>query len=148
MQKRNEKAQQLRVIQVEEGGYFVESGDGKVAYKCLVSDEKEILLLPGFSEERSRRSHFPLQTPNGHSQLCAGGCGKEGVPEKAPTENRRVLLQKHRGQRFCSIRGPSRPGPSKRHDLLGNRDPPTPHQGQRQHGDCQSLCRIKAGRKF
>jgi hypothetical protein len=41
MQKRNEKAQQLRVIQVEEGSFYVESGDGKVAYKCLVSDEKE-----------------------------------------------------------------------------------------------------------
>ena len=41
MQKRNEKAQQLRVIQVEEGSFYVESGDGKVAYKCLVQDEKE-----------------------------------------------------------------------------------------------------------
>jgi predicted nucleic acid-binding Zn finger protein len=41
MQKRNGKAQQLRVIQVEEGGYFVESGDGKVAYKYLLNDEKE-----------------------------------------------------------------------------------------------------------
>jgi hypothetical protein len=29
MQKRNERAKQLRVIQVEEGGYFVESGDEK-----------------------------------------------------------------------------------------------------------------------
>jgi hypothetical protein len=41
MQRRNGKAQQLRVIQVEEGGYFVESGDGKVAYKCLLTDSKE-----------------------------------------------------------------------------------------------------------
>lgn len=30
MQKRNEKTQQLRVIQVEEGSFYVESGDGKV----------------------------------------------------------------------------------------------------------------------
>ena len=41
MQKRNERAQQLRVIQVDEGNFFVESGDGKVAYKCLVTDDKE-----------------------------------------------------------------------------------------------------------
>lgn len=41
MQKRNEKAQQLRVIQVEEGSFYVESGDGRVAYKAVVSDEKE-----------------------------------------------------------------------------------------------------------
>jgi hypothetical protein len=41
MVKRNERAQQLRVIQVDEGSFYVESGDGKIAYKCLVTDEKE-----------------------------------------------------------------------------------------------------------
>ena len=40
MQRRNGKAQQLRVIQVEEGHYFVESSDGKVAYKAMLTDEK------------------------------------------------------------------------------------------------------------
>ena len=40
MQRRNGKAQQLRVIQVEEGHYFVESSDGKIAYKAMLTDEK------------------------------------------------------------------------------------------------------------
>jgi len=46
IQKRNGKAQQLRVIQVEEGNFYVESGDRKVAYKCLVTDEKELCTYP------------------------------------------------------------------------------------------------------
>jgi hypothetical protein len=41
MQKRNERAQQLRVIQVDDTNFFVESADGKIAYKAVVSDEKE-----------------------------------------------------------------------------------------------------------
>ncbi len=40
MQRRNGRAQQLRVIQVEEGHYFVESSDGKVAYKAMLTDDK------------------------------------------------------------------------------------------------------------
>jgi hypothetical protein len=40
MQQRNGKAQQLRVIEVEEGHYFVESSDGKIAYKAMLTDDK------------------------------------------------------------------------------------------------------------
>lgn len=40
MQRRNGKAQSLRVIQVDEGNYFVESSDGKIAYKAKLTDDK------------------------------------------------------------------------------------------------------------
>ena len=40
MQRRNGKAQQLRVIKVEEGHYFVESSDGKIAYKVMLTDDQ------------------------------------------------------------------------------------------------------------
>jgi hypothetical protein len=40
MQRRNGKAQGLRVIQVDEGNFFVESSDGRVAYKAQLSDNK------------------------------------------------------------------------------------------------------------
>jgi hypothetical protein len=41
MQRRNGKAQQLRVIQVDdEGHYFVESSDGKIAYKAMLTDDR------------------------------------------------------------------------------------------------------------
>ena len=41
LQKRNEKAQNLRVIQAEEGTYFVESEEGKICYKVFYQDGKE-----------------------------------------------------------------------------------------------------------
>ena len=40
MQRRNGRAQQLRVIQVAEGHFFVESSDGKIAYKAMLTDQK------------------------------------------------------------------------------------------------------------
>ena len=40
IQKRNERANQLRVIQVDENSFFVESSDGKICYKVAVSDEE------------------------------------------------------------------------------------------------------------
>jgi hypothetical protein len=38
IQKRNERSQKLRVIQVEEGSYFVESSEGKICYKVMIED--------------------------------------------------------------------------------------------------------------
>jgi hypothetical protein len=40
MQRRNGRAQSLRVIQVAENNYFVESSDGKIAYKAALNGDK------------------------------------------------------------------------------------------------------------
>ena len=40
IQKRNEKAQQLRVLQVNENTYYVESAEGKICYKVTLSDDE------------------------------------------------------------------------------------------------------------
>lgn len=37
IQKRNEKAQNLRVIQIDESVYYVESEEGKICYKVTTS---------------------------------------------------------------------------------------------------------------
>jgi hypothetical protein len=42
LQRRNGRAQHLRVIQVEEGNFFVESSDGRVAYKAKLTDDKAL----------------------------------------------------------------------------------------------------------
>ncbi len=42
LQKRNEKAQQLRVIQVEDTIYFVESEEGKICYKVIFLNEGDV----------------------------------------------------------------------------------------------------------
>jgi predicted nucleic acid-binding Zn finger protein len=41
LQKRNERAQHLKVLQAEEGNFYVESSEGKILYKVVISDDKE-----------------------------------------------------------------------------------------------------------
>ena len=38
LQKRNERAQKLRVIQVDENAFYVESSEGKICYKVSFDD--------------------------------------------------------------------------------------------------------------
>ncbi len=86
MQRRNGKAQQLRVIQVEEGHYFVESSDGKVAYKAMLTDEKTFCTCLDY-QKNQQRSRLPVQAPAGDPELPAGGLGpEEGFPEEAPAQ--------------------------------------------------------------
>ena len=40
LQKRNERAQKLRVIQVDENSFYVESSEGKICYRVSVEDEQ------------------------------------------------------------------------------------------------------------
>jgi len=40
LQKRNEKAQQLKVLQSEEGHFYVESSEGKILYRVTMNDEE------------------------------------------------------------------------------------------------------------
>ena len=40
IQKRNERSQKLRVIQVDEKLYFVESSEGKICYKVAIEDDE------------------------------------------------------------------------------------------------------------
>jgi len=47
VQKRNNKAQHLRVLQVEEGNYFVESEEGKICYKVSYAEGKESMCTCG-----------------------------------------------------------------------------------------------------
>ena len=39
IQKRNQKSEQLKVLQTDDGQYFVESGEGKILYNVTIDDE-------------------------------------------------------------------------------------------------------------
>jgi len=60
--KRNEKAQGLRVWQVDDTWFYVESEDGKIAYKCCISEAVSSFLckifIGQFFEERQILTHF------------------------------------------------------------------------------------------
>jgi hypothetical protein len=87
MQRRNGKAQQLRVIQIEEGSYFVESGDGKVAYKCLMQDNKELCTCLDYQRNSSSDPNFRCK-----HLLAILNCVPEGGEKKDFLKKRQPKL--------------------------------------------------------
>ena len=88
MQKRNERAQQLRVIQVEEGSYFVESGDGKIAYKATVNDDREMCTCMDYQRNIQNDAHFRCK-----HLMAILNCVPEGaVDQKAFLKKRQPRL--------------------------------------------------------
>ena len=58
IQKRNEKAQHLRVIQVDDDNYYVESDEGKICYKVLFSDDGEHCTCGDYAKNVKKDPNF------------------------------------------------------------------------------------------
>jgi len=58
LQKRNEKADHLRVLQTDDGQYFVESGEGKILYNVTVSDDGDFCTCGDFAKNIKRDPDF------------------------------------------------------------------------------------------
>jgi len=56
--KRNEKAQNLRVWQVDDTWFYVESEDGKIAYKCCISDQGDCCNCGDFTQRSNKDPQF------------------------------------------------------------------------------------------
>ena len=56
--KRNEKAQNLRVWQVDDTWFYVESEDGKIAYKCCISDQGDCCNCGDFAQRSNKDPQF------------------------------------------------------------------------------------------
>jgi hypothetical protein len=87
MQKRNERAQQLRVIQVDEGNFFVESGDGKVAYKCLVTEDREQCTCMDYLKNSPTDPNFRCK-----HLMAILNCAPEGAEKKQFLKKRQPKL--------------------------------------------------------
>jgi hypothetical protein len=87
MQKRNERAQQLRVIQVDDGNFFVESGDGKVAYKAVVTDDKEMCACLDYQKNSATDPNFRCK-----HLMAILNCIPEGAEKKAFLKKRQPKL--------------------------------------------------------
>ena len=57
-QKRNEKAQNLSVWQVDDTWFYVESEDGKIAYKCCISDKGDYCNCGDFAQRSNKDPQF------------------------------------------------------------------------------------------
>ena len=58
LQQRNEKADHLRVLQTDDGQYFVESGEGKILYNVSVSDDGDACTCGDFAKNVKRDPDF------------------------------------------------------------------------------------------
>jgi hypothetical protein len=58
LQKRNSKAENLRVLQTNEGIYYVESSDGKVLYRVTLNDQETSCTCSDFAKNAKKDSEF------------------------------------------------------------------------------------------
>ena len=58
LQQRNEKADHLRVLQTDDGQYFVESGEGKILYNVSISDDGDTCTCGDFAKNVKRDPDF------------------------------------------------------------------------------------------
>ena len=58
LQKRNHKAENLRVLQTEDGSYFVESEKGKILYQVTLTDDEASCTCGDFAKNSRKDSNF------------------------------------------------------------------------------------------
>ena len=58
LQKRNEKAQHLRVIAVDAETYYVESSEGKICYRVIFNDAEESCTCGDFIKNSKKNPNF------------------------------------------------------------------------------------------
>ena len=58
IQKRNKKAEQLKVLQTDDGQFFVESGEGKILYNVILGDEGNTCTCGDFAKNSKKNPNF------------------------------------------------------------------------------------------
>jgi predicted nucleic acid-binding Zn finger protein len=58
LQKRNEKADSLRVLQTDDGQFFVESSEGKILYNVAIGDSGDSCTCGDFAKNSKRDPDF------------------------------------------------------------------------------------------
>ena len=56
--KRNQKAEQLKVLQTDDGQFFVESGEGKILYTVIIEDEGNKCTCGDFAKNIKKDTNF------------------------------------------------------------------------------------------
>jgi len=105
MQKRNERAQQLRVIQVDEGNFFVESSDGKVAYKCLVNEDKSGCTCLDFNRNAPNDPNFRCKHLMAIENCLPEGGEKKGFLKKHQPKLDERFIKEIEGKKFALYAG-------------------------------------------
>ena len=86
--KRNEKAQALKVWQVDETWFYVESEDGKIAYKCCITDQGDYCNCGDFGTRAKNDPAFKCK----HILAVMNSIPKNEVMEAQILEKRKPKL--------------------------------------------------------
>ncbi len=86
--KRNEKSQWLKVWQVDDTWFYVESEDGKIAYKCCISDQGDYCNCGDFAQRGKNDPHFKCK----HLLAVMDSVPRNEVMEAQIMEKRRPRL--------------------------------------------------------
>ena len=86
--KRNEKAQGLKVWQVDETWFYVESEDGKIAYKCCITDQGDYCNCGDFGTRAKNDPSFKCK----HILAVMNSIPKNEVTEAQILEKRKPKL--------------------------------------------------------
>ena len=86
--KRNEKSQWLKVWQVDDTWFYVESEDGKIAYKCCISDQGDFCNCGDFAQKGKADPHFKCK----HLLAVMNSVPRDEVTEAQILEKRRARL--------------------------------------------------------
>jgi hypothetical protein len=86
--KRNEKAQGLKAWQVDDAWFYVESEDGKIAYKCCVSDQGDYCSCGDFASRAKNDPQFKCK----HILAVMNSIPKNDIQETQFMEKRKPKL--------------------------------------------------------
>ncbi len=106
VQKRNERAQQLRVLRTDDSTFFVESSDGKICYKISLADEKLFCACGDFARGLKNDPNFQCK----HIVAVMDSINNGGVKDaevlerKKPKLDERFLINIH-GKDFVLYAG-------------------------------------------
>lgn len=86
--KRNEKSQWLKVWQVDDTWFYVESEDGKIAYKCCISDQGDCCNCGDFATRSKNDPQFKCK----HILAVMNSVPRNQVTEAQFLEKRKAKL--------------------------------------------------------
>ena len=73
LMKRNNKAENLRVLQAETGQFFCESEKGKILYQVTLADDEASCTCGDFAKNSRKDVELQMQAyPVGHEQRAIG----------------------------------------------------------------------------
>jgi len=106
LQERNQKAQQLKVISVDDEIFFVESSEGKICYKVTITDDGNNCTCADFVKNRKNNPRFACK----HIMSVLGALASDNmvngqILEKHKPKLDERFIMKIEGKEFCKYPG-------------------------------------------